>query len=89
MALSRIVPALILCIAGSLTAADWKPITPAEINMKAPQVDKDADAEAIFWEVRVLDELSGSDLQATRSHYLRMKIFQDKGRERAKVDLEY
>src|SRR5258705_9701272 len=27
---------------------DWKPISPEELALKTPQVDKDADAEAIF-----------------------------------------
>lgn len=32
---------------------NWKPVNPAELASKTPVVEKDADAEAIFWEVRV------------------------------------
>ncbi len=28
---------------------DWKPIDPAELALKTPTVEKDADAEALFW----------------------------------------
>ena len=34
---------------------DWRPIDPADLALKAPVVEKDADAEALFWEVRVDD----------------------------------
>jgi hypothetical protein len=27
----------------------WRPISPAELQMKAPVVEPDSDAEAIFW----------------------------------------
>jgi len=70
-------------------AADWKPVTDAELQMKAPLVDKNADAEAIFWEVRVQDDHSGEYFQTTRSNYLRVKLFTERGREHAKVELEY
>src|ERR1051326_7270966 len=70
-------------------ALDWKPVTDAELAMKTPKVDKGADAEAIFWEVRVTDEVQGQDPLTTRANYLRMKIFTEKGREYAKVELTY
>jgi hypothetical protein len=57
--------------------------------MKATLVEKDAPAEAIFWEVRVADAAAGQDLQTFRSHYLRIKIFNEKGREYAKISLTY
>ncbi len=69
MSVPRLLSLMILCAAGSLSAADWKPVTPAELGLKAPQIDKDADAEAIFWEVRVLDELAGGDPQR-RAHII-------------------
>jgi len=68
-------------------SADWKPVTDAELQMKAPLVDKTADAEAILWEVRVSDENKGGYLETARHNYLRMKIFSERGRERAKVEL--
>jgi hypothetical protein len=71
------------------SAGEWKPVTSAELEMKAPLVDKTADAEAIFWEVRVLDELKGGYLETTRNHYLRIKLFTERAREHAKVELTY
>lgn len=67
----------------------WRPITPAELELKSPKVEAGSDAEAIFWDVRVDDEL-GSGFHTTLDHYLRIKIFTDRGRdEYAKVDIPY
>ncbi|MGI8467652.1 MAG: DUF3857 domain-containing transglutaminase family protein [Pyrinomonadaceae bacterium] len=46
--------------------------------MKMPTVEPDADAEAIFWEVRVDD--SSTDELALKN-YVRVKIFTERGRE--------
>jgi hypothetical protein len=79
----------ILSCGFSAKSAEWKPVTGAELAMKAPLVEKDAPAEAIFWKVRVADAAAGQDLQTSRSHYLRIKIFNEKGREYAKISLTY
>ena len=64
--------------------ADWKPVDPAEISLKASMVEKDADAEAIFWDVQVEDH----GTEAVLSHYIRIKIFNERGRDaQSKVDL--
>ena len=69
---------------------DWRPITPEELQMKAPKVEPDADAEAIFWEVYVTDEETGGDLQTVLHHYLRVKIFNERGRESfSKIDIPF
>ena len=69
---------------------DWKPVDPADLALKAPRVEKDADAEAIFWEVWVMDELQGSDPRTVLTHYVRMKIFTDRGREKhSTIDLPF
>ncbi|MDQ2745941.1 MAG: DUF3857 domain-containing protein, partial [Acidobacteriota bacterium] len=65
----------------------WRTVSPAELQMKTPQVEPDADAEAIFWEVRVddkkLDRLS-------YNHYVRVKIFTERGREKfSKFDIPF
>ena len=66
-------------------AADWKPVDPAELAMKTPVVEKDADAEALFWEVRVDDNPEGDLIF---NHYVRIKIFTERGREtQSKVDI--
>jgi hypothetical protein len=86
--------ALVVCLL-ALTAAspalavgdDWKPIDPAELALKAPTVEKDADAEAIFWEVRIDDNEDGDLIF---NHYLRVKVFTDRGREsQSKIDIEF
>lgn len=66
---------------------DWKPVSPAELALKESSVEKDADAEAIFWEVRV-DDSSVEELAL--KHYLRVKIFTERGREKySKVDVPF
>jgi hypothetical protein len=53
-------------------------------------VEKDAGAEILLWRVRVVDELLGSDLQRSVYNYIRVKIFDEKGKEKASaVDLPY
>jgi transglutaminase-like putative cysteine protease len=84
---------LLICLAFSVTifAGDdppqWRPVSPAELAMKTPTVEPDADAEAIFWEVRLDDKKEG---KLTYSNYVRVKIFTERGRERfAKFDLPF
>lgn len=65
----------------------WKPVTPAELAMSAPIVEPGADAEAIFWEIRMDDKKAG---KMTLNHYVRVKIFTERGRERfSKIDIPY
>src|SRR5919197_429180 len=67
---------------------DWKPVDPAQLAMTAPAVEKDADAEALFWEVHVTYEDSGGEPATVLNHYVRIKIFNDRGREaQSKVDI--
>jgi hypothetical protein len=67
---------------------DWKPIDPAQIALAAPTVEKDADAEVLFWEVKVADEDAGSEPRTVLDHYIRIKIFNDRGREsQSKIDI--
>lgn len=54
-------------------AAEWLPVTPQELAQKSPLIQKDADAEGIFWDVRV-DGLK-------ESSYIRLKIFTEKGKQ--------
>ena len=80
-----------LLLAGLFTGApvlaqDWKPIDPAHLAMKTPTVEKDADAEAIFWEVRVNDE----DYDTIFNHYIRIKVFTERGKEsQSTIDISY
>lgn len=66
---------------------NWREITPAELQLKAPKVEPDADAEVLFWEVRVDDSSAESMVM---KHYKRVKIFTERGREKySKVDIPF
>lgn len=74
-------------VSGQDKEQTWRPVTPEELAMKTPKVEPDADAEAIFWEVRLDDK---SDSKLTYSHYVRVKIFTERGRERfSKMDIPF
>ena len=75
--------------AWTATAAgeEWRPIEPADLALKAPVVEPNADAEAIFWDVRV-DDGGVDDL--VLQHYVRIKIFTENGRDKhSKMDIPY
>ena len=42
----------------SASSDDWPAVDPANLALKASTVEKDADAQALFWEV-YLDDLKG------------------------------
>ncbi len=69
----------------SLTSIDafWLPVTEAERSSSAPVVEKDAGVEALFWRIHVVDEFKGADAERALYHYVRLKIFNDKGKEKA------
>ena len=79
---------LVFILSSPLLADDeWRPITPQELAMTKPMVEPDADAEAMFWEVRVNDR---SRTKLTLEHYVRVKIFTELGREKySKFDIPY
>lgn len=85
--------ALLLCLVtvysppARAASDDWKPVDPAQLSLKNAMVEKDADAEALFWEVRIDDNPEGDLIF---NHYLRVKVFTDRGREsQSKIDLLY
>ena len=80
---------LLVLSPGGVNAAveDWKPIDPADLALKNPTVEKDADAEGLFWEVRIDDNADGNLIF---NHYLRVKVFTERGREsQSRVDLPF
>ena len=88
---SRVLVASVLPLLslGILRAADWRPVTEAELAQKTPRVDPAADAEAIFWDIKIEDSATGGDLKLTMNHYIRIKIFTDRGREKhSTVEIE-
>jgi len=86
-------PLLVVCLlvvaAMPVFAAgdDWRPVDPTELALKAPVVERDADAEALFWEVRVDD---GEPGELIFTHYIRIKVFTERGREsESKIDIPF
>ncbi len=71
----------------ALTSDNWRPIGTADLDLKVPIVEKDADAEALFWEVRLNDDPQGDLIF---NHYVRIKVFTDRGREsQSKIDIAF
>jgi hypothetical protein len=86
-----LVVSLFLVLTGAAFALpgdnDWRPVTPEELAMKTAKVEAGADAEALFWEVRI-DDSSSEDL--SMQHYVRVKVFTDKGLEKfSKLDVPF
>jgi uncharacterized protein DUF3857/transglutaminase superfamily protein len=66
---------------------EWRPLEPEHLALKAAVVEPNADAEALFWDIRVDD---GGQNDLVLSHYVRIKIFTDRGRENhSKIDIPY
>lgn len=66
---------------------EWRPLDPDHLSLKAAVVEPNADAEAIFWDIRVDD---GGQNDLVLSHYVRIKIFTERGREKhSKIDIPY
>ncbi len=82
-AILTLVSSVLPCLAEVPIDVAWLPVTDAERSMKAPVVDKDAGVEALFWRVHIRDEVFGEALQRVFYHYVRLKIFDEKGKEKA------
>jgi hypothetical protein len=68
----------------------WPPLSDTDRALKAPIVEKDAGAEILQWRVHVVDEYTGQDLQRVSYNFIRLKIFDEKGKEKAAtIDLPY
>jgi Domain of Unknown Function with PDB structure (DUF3857)/Transglutaminase-like superfamily len=77
----------LLLVSPGVLAQQWKPIDPAHLELKAPVVEKDADAEVLLWEVYINDS---SPTTTDFIHFLRIKVFNDRGKEsQSKIDLPY
>ena len=87
-----VIVALLLAPFGALRTSlaageDWRPIEPADLALKAAVVEPNADAEALFWDIRVDD---GGQNDLVLSHYVRIKIFNERGRDKySKIDIPY
>jgi hypothetical protein len=93
----RSILVLLLLVLVALTSADWsqvnaggeewRPVEAADVALKAAVVESNADAEAIFWDIRIDD---GGQDDLVLSHYVRIKIFTERGRDQhSKIDIPY
>ncbi len=68
----------------------WLPVTDEERNVKAPKIEPGAGAEALFWRVYVVDDVRGQDSQTVLYHYIRIKVFNQRGcDEQGTQDITY
>jgi hypothetical protein len=76
--------------ASPVSAEKWKTPNPAELALAAPAIDKDADAEVLEWDVRVAEAFENGEPVVVYDHYIRMKIFTDRGRDTyGRVDITH
>ena len=73
-----------------LLCADWRPLDPTDLALKQSKTDPNADAEALFREVHVLNEQRGFSYgKNVVTEYVRLKIFTDRSKEFANVHIPY
>jgi hypothetical protein len=79
-----------LAIPGPSHAEDWPPIDPADLAATRGQVDPDAGAELLDWEVQVEDRIGGHNIATTIRSRLRIKVYNQRGIDQAsRMDLTY
>lgn len=86
-----LLPLVLLASAGwsrvSAGGEEWRPVAAADLALKAAVVEPNADAEAIFWDIRI-DDTGWEDL--VLNHYVRIKIFTERGRDlHSKIDIPF
>ena len=85
----RFVLVALVC-AFRLWAVDWNPLDPAVLALKQSKTDPNADAQALFREVHVLNEQHGASYPKNIvTEYVRLKIFTERGKEFGNVQLPY
>jgi hypothetical protein len=78
---------LLILPTSSANAQQWNPVEPEHLALKAPTVEKDADAEALLWEVYVNDAEFGT---VEYTNFIRIKIFSERGKDsQSKIDIPY
>jgi hypothetical protein len=70
------------------TIEPFRPLTSEERALDRSQLDPDADAEILDWDVRIEDDFLGNSWHSTRWTYVRVKVFTEHGRDDwTRVDL--
>ena len=86
---NKILVLAFLSLALPVIGADWRLVTPEELALKQSKTDPNADAECLFRDVRIENNVTGS-VQNRTTNYIRFKIFNDRGREKyANRTIEY
>ncbi len=86
--LTATIPAAAQTIPPTMTG--WAPISPADLAANTPAVDPEAGVEALFWRVYVADEFRGDELIRVLHHYVRLKVFNEKGKSDAStIDIRF
>ncbi|MGA8030267.1 MAG: DUF3857 domain-containing protein [Bryobacteraceae bacterium] len=74
------IAALALLATAPVLRADWRPVSPAELALKQSASDPNADAEALFRDVRLLNEAATFGYpHNVITEYFRLKIFTTRG----------
>lgn len=69
---------------------DWPPLPPEHRALAQSSVEKDADAEALLWQVKVDDQLEQDGVVSIRDHFMRVKVFTQKGaQDWSKEEIDY
>jgi len=85
-----LVPVIALLCVAPLRAFEWRPIDPADLALKQSKTDPNADAQALFREVHVANEVHGAGYaKNTVREYVRLKIFTERGKEFGNVQIPY
>jgi hypothetical protein len=82
IAASMVAISLLVAVA---RAADWLPVDPADLSLTVPKIEKDADAEVMFWDVRVDDDPRALTSGTAWTQYVRIKVFTARGRIAVKI----
>lgn len=88
---TRVLPLSLFLLATPWLQGAWRPVTPEELSATKSTIDANADAEAIFREVRILNEASSFGYPVdVITEYVRLKIFTARGKEKyGTVQLPY
>jgi hypothetical protein len=86
-----LVPSLLTSPTTIAAADKWPDPDAGELKLATSVVEPNADAEVLLWDVRVSDEIGSNDEVGTfLDHYLRIKVFTDRGRDtESRVDIPY
>src|ERR1700761_4423030 len=78
-------------VAPLMNAAVWRPVTPEELSASKSSLDSNADAEALFREVRLLNEAATFGYPVNvLTEYVRLKIYTARGKDKyGRVKIPY